>query len=120
VEIRLTTSVAAVNLLESGYDIAIRGGDAAPEGYRSKPFMPEVIAPVCHVDLLETKALVRPEDLQSHTLISYATEPYSWSDWLQTAQRPGLRPAGSLQFEPEVSRLKQLIHRVFLAPRMRQ
>jgi LysR family transcriptional regulator, glycine cleavage system transcriptional activator len=99
VEIRLTTSVAPVSLLESGYDIAIRGADAASEGYRSIPFMPEVIAPVCHVDLLERKPLARPEDLQLHTLISYATEPYSWSDWLQTAQRPGLRPAGSLQFE---------------------
>jgi LysR family glycine cleavage system transcriptional activator len=99
VEIRLTTSIAAVNLLEDSYDIVIRGADSAPAGCRSAPFLGEIIAPVCHVDLLESKPLTHPQDLQSHTLISYATEPYSWSDWLQTAQCPGLRAAGSLKFE---------------------
>jgi LysR family glycine cleavage system transcriptional activator len=99
VEIRLTTSVAPVNFLDNSYDLAIRAAVAAPGGCRSTPFMDERIVAVCHADLLETKPLTRPEDLQSHTLISYATEPYSWSDWLQAAQCPGLRAAGSLRFE---------------------
>ncbi len=32
-------------------------------------------------------------------MISYATEPYPWSEWLQAAGVPDLRPVASLRFE---------------------
>jgi LysR family transcriptional regulator, glycine cleavage system transcriptional activator len=99
VEVRLTTSVEAVNFPDNGYDVAIRGADAAPAGSRSTPFMDEHIVPVCHPRLLRSKPIRRPGDLRSHTLISYTTEPCSWAQWLQEAQCSRLRPGGRLNFE---------------------
>jgi LysR family transcriptional regulator, glycine cleavage system transcriptional activator len=99
VEIRLTTSLTPVNFQENAYDIAIRGGHAPLDGCGSVPFMTELIAPVCHVDLLEKLPLRQPQELAGHTLIGYATEPYAWSDWLEAAQVPGLKPASTLKFE---------------------
>jgi LysR family glycine cleavage system transcriptional activator len=99
VEIRLTTSLAPVNFQENIYDVAIRGSLAPLKDCDSLPFMGEIIAPVCHSDLRETLALTQPQDLQAHSLIAYATEPYGWAEWLEAAGVPGLRPAGTLNFE---------------------
>jgi LysR family glycine cleavage system transcriptional activator len=98
VEIKLTTSLAPVNFQEHGYDIAIRGAAEPLPNCRSLPFMTETIVPVCHVDLLE-QGLEQPVDLARHTLISYGTEPYSWSEWLAAAGVPELKPASMLKFE---------------------
>jgi LysR family glycine cleavage system transcriptional activator len=99
VEVRLTTSVGSVNFLDDGYDIAIRGADAAPAGSRSTPFMDEHIVAVCLPRLLRSKPIRGPDDLRSHILISYATEPYTWAQWLKESQCPKFRPAGTLNFE---------------------
>jgi len=99
VEVRMTTSLAPVNFQEHGYDLAIRGADAPLEGCRSLPFMTEIIAPVCHVDLPRAGQSFRPQDLEKHTLISYGTEPYAWNEWMAAAGCPDLRPAGTLNFE---------------------
>lgn len=99
VEIRMMTSIAPVNFQDNLYDVAIRGAHEPPYGCGSVRFMSEFILPVCHTDLLERAQLRGPEDLARHTLISYATEPYSWSEWLEAAGRPGLNPAGNLKFE---------------------
>jgi len=98
-EIRVTTSLAPVNFRENAYDVAIRGQQAPLATCASAPFMTEIIAPVCHVDLLETLRAAKPKDLRRHTLISYGTEPYAWADWLKAANAPKLRPANTLQFE---------------------
>ncbi|MDB5799051.1 MAG: LysR family transcriptional regulator [Paucimonas sp.] len=99
VEIRLTTSLAPVNFQEHGYDVAIRGAQAPLEGCSSLPFMTEIIAPVCHVDLLGGARALEPADLERQALISYATEPYAWRDWLAELGHEDLRPASTLQFE---------------------
>ncbi|MBN9478426.1 MAG: hypothetical protein ABS43_13655 [Bordetella sp. SCN 67-23] len=99
VEVRLTTSLATPNFQENSYDIAIRGQHGPLDDCRSIPFMTEIIAPICHVDLQENLKLADPRDLASHTLISYATEPYAWSEWLESAGVPGLKPANTLGFE---------------------
>lgn len=99
VEVKLTTSTAPVDFDEGGYDIAIRGAHAPIAGAVSVPFMTETIVPICHPDLLDGERLRRPQDLRRHTLISYDTEPMSWSDWLVLAQQSQLRPAHTLQFE---------------------
>lgn len=99
VEIHLTTSLAPVNFHENTYDVAIRGNQEPLKDCNSQPFMGEIIAPVCHSDLLERGPLATPQDLHAHTLISYATEPYSWTEWLETAGVPNLRPAATLNFE---------------------
>lgn len=98
VEIRLTTSLAPVNFLENSYDIAIRGAHEPTAGCQSIPFMTETIVPVCHVDLVQSGGLRSPSDLCHHTLIRYATEPYSWPVWLQAAGAPA-SSANTLNFE---------------------
>ncbi|MES2186594.1 MAG: transcriptional regulator GcvA [Pseudomonadota bacterium] len=99
VEIRLTTSLAPINFQEHSYGVAIRGAHAPLPGCRSQGFMTELIVPVCHTDLLEQGRLREPDDLRRHTLIGYATEPYTWPEWLSTAGVPGLQGAGTLHFE---------------------
>jgi len=98
-EIRVTTSLAPVNFRENAYDVAIRGQHAPLAACASVPFMTEIIAPVCHVDLLERLRPAQPRELRRHTLISYDTEPYAWADWLRQAGVATLRPANTLQFE---------------------
>ena len=85
VELRLTTSLGAVNASDLSSDVAIRGEQPAMPGWRSIYFMTELIAPVCHVDLLERGQLKTPADLIKHTLITYLTEPYDWRQWLLSA-----------------------------------
>lgn len=97
-EIKLTTSLATVNFQSNDYDLAIRGAARPLRGCRSLPFMTETIAAVCHVDLLK-QGLAEPADLARHALISYATEPYAWRDWLAAAGAPDGRPARHLNFE---------------------
>jgi LysR family glycine cleavage system transcriptional activator len=99
VEIRLTTSLAAVNFKEHGYDVAIRGAHAPIEGCTSQPFMTEIIAPVCHTDLLKGQKQLRPEQLDKQALISYGTEPYSWSEWMEAVGVGKITPGGALKFE---------------------
>lgn len=98
-EIRLTTSLAPVSFAENGYDIAIRGAHEPLRGCISQPFMTEMIVPVCHTKLVAEGRLYKPEDLSRHTLLHYSTEPYSWTDWFQTAGIGDLKVAGSLTFE---------------------
>ncbi len=99
VEVRLTTSLAPVNFQEHGYDVAIRGANTPLEGCSSLPFMTEIIAPVCHQDLLRGARMMKPADLERQTLISYATEPYSWREWMSHVGQEDLRPATALKFE---------------------
>lgn len=99
VEIRLTTSIAPVNFTEHQYDVAIRGAHAPEPGWISEPFMTELIVPVCHVDIVEKDTLTNPADLVRHTLLSYNTEPYAWTEWLAKAGVPKLKPASTLSFE---------------------
>ncbi|MDN8617373.1 transcriptional regulator GcvA [Variovorax ginsengisoli] len=99
IEVRLTTSLSTVNFHENGYDIAIRGAHDPLPGCRSDPFMTELVVPVCHTDLLERGRLRDPGDLRHHTLIRYATEPYSWPDWLEAAGERDLQAANTLHFE---------------------
>src|SRR2546425_2960310 len=98
-EIRLSTSIATVSSLETRYDVAIRGLQEPTSELEPLQLMTEIIAPVCHVDLLERHPLRSVEDLERHTLISYATEPYSWSSWLAESGFGEMRPTSALRFE---------------------
>lgn len=98
-EIRLSTSIAPVSSLETKYDVAIRGLREATVTPPPLLLMTELIVPVCHVDLLDRRPLRSIADLEDHTLISYATEPYSWADWLAQSSLGQLRLASTLRFE---------------------
>lgn len=99
IDVRLTTSVAAVDFSKSEYDIAIRGAAEPLSGIASRPFLTESILPVCHPDLLQKLPLANPEDLARHTLLSYSTEPYRWQDWFGQVNAAEVKPAGALNFE---------------------
>jgi LysR family transcriptional regulator, glycine cleavage system transcriptional activator len=99
VEIRLTTSLAPVSFHENSYDVAIRGAHAPLQTCLSQPFMTELIVPICHVDLQDGGRLARPADLARHTLISYGTEPCSWTEWLAAAGQARVKGAHMLNFE---------------------
>jgi LysR family glycine cleavage system transcriptional activator len=99
VELRLTTSLGPVNSNDLSSDVAIRGEQPAMVGWRSMHFMTELIAPVCHVDLLERGALTTPADLTKHTLLTYLTEPYDWRQWLHSAGGEMSSGQSTLRFE---------------------
>lgn len=97
IELRVLTSRAPVNFSGNAYDVALRGALEPPPGCVAVPLMTESILPICHVDLVER--LQSPEDLSRHTLITYATEPYSWTDWLHATGKPDQRAGAVLRFE---------------------
>jgi len=100
VEPRLTTSIAPLHIQDTSFDIAIRGNvGEPPPGWRSHPFMTEMIAPVCHASLLSGTQLKRPEELRRHTLITYLTEPYPWSQWFAQAGAEMDAAQETLRFE---------------------
>ncbi|HEY0236861.1 MAG TPA: LysR family transcriptional regulator, partial [Afipia sp.] len=101
VELRLTTSLGPVNANEAAFDLAIRGEQGNLAGWTSFHFMTELIAPVCHVDLLDREKLQTPADLQKYTLITYLTEPYDWRQWFASA-------GGEMSLEQETLRFEQM------------
>ncbi|WP_398497061.1 LysR substrate-binding domain-containing protein [Variovorax sp.] len=115
VDLRLTTLLAPVNFDEGRYDIAIAGALEPPPHCVSRPFMSELILPVCHVDLLDGGRLREPRDLAVHTLVSFATEPYAWEDWLAAAGVAGLKPGGAIRFEQMYFALQAAIDGLGLA-----
>lgn len=82
VELRLNTSRDPVRADDGGFDIAIRGEQEEIPGWTSCRFMTELIAPVCHADVLAQGHLATLDGVRNHRLISYLTEPYSWAEWL--------------------------------------
>ena len=103
VDIRIAANNEIVVLERSGIDVAIRYAPAelAPGG--SKLFGEDVV-PVCSPALAGDPArpLARPEDLHNHVLLHLAetqTSPWLvWTQWLEAAGIPDLRPAGALHF----------------------
>lgn len=98
-EVRLSTSNERLDRLLEPYDIAIRGGPDHYKDHLSDRFLEERRLPVCTPALLEREPLPSPSALSSHTLIHSGTLPGAWSDWLELAGVPNLRPAKSLTFE---------------------
>ncbi len=103
VDVRIAASNEIVALERSGIDVAIRYASAelAPEG--TKLFGEDVV-PVCSPALTADPArpLARPGDLRNHVLLHLAESQASpwlvWTQWLEAAGVPDLRPAGALHF----------------------
>lgn len=84
VEFLLSSSIEPIDFEMNQYDVAIRGADSPSANFVSVPFMTETIVPICHPDILEKIEFNSYQDLHSHTLIHYDTEPVSWKDWLKS------------------------------------
>lgn len=110
VELRLTTSIAPVGPNETGFDVAIRGGDADVHGWTAVPFMTEFIAPVAHADVAER--LTSPADLRKTTLVTYLTEPYDWGRWYGLAGLEMASDQETLRFEQMFFALQAVQERI--------
>lgn len=98
IELRLTTALGPIGVNDTGSDVAIRGEQPKMPGWHSTHFMTELIAPVCHIDLLND-GLKTPADLPNHTLITYLTEPYDWRQWFLSAGAEMSNVQPTLRFE---------------------
>jgi len=98
-ELRLSTSGEPASFIGDAYDVAIRSAIEPVGGCGVARVMSDVLAPVCHVDLLESRSLRTPADLAGVTLISYGSAPLGWADWSDIAGAPCLRSASTLHFE---------------------
>jgi LysR family transcriptional regulator, glycine cleavage system transcriptional activator len=99
VELRLTTALGPINANDSGLDVGIRGNEGELPGWRSHHFMTELIAPVCHVDLLKHHKIQSPRDLAQLRLLTYLTEPYDWQQWFARAASRMATDQETLRFE---------------------
>jgi LysR family transcriptional regulator, glycine cleavage system transcriptional activator len=99
VEMRLTTALGPISANDAGFDVAIRGDQGDPPGWHSQHFMTELIAPICHADLLVAGRLKTPRDLSNYRLLTYLTEPYDWQQWLAQAGCSMAAEQQTLRFE---------------------
>jgi LysR family transcriptional regulator, glycine cleavage system transcriptional activator len=99
IEVRLTTSNAAVDALPETFDIVIRGGPDTFHGYASRFVLPERRLPVCSPSLVAHLPLNELADLSQHTLLHVSSMPRLWRDWLTEAGQPALEPSGTLTFD---------------------
>jgi LysR family transcriptional regulator, glycine cleavage system transcriptional activator len=99
VEVRLTTSNEPVSAIDPAYDLVIRRGVSAVNGYASIFFLSEYRIAVCSPKYLAQKPLHRPNDLRQTTLLHSASRPTAWTEWLAAAAIPDTQPEHSLVFE---------------------
>lgn len=96
VDVDVSTSNEAVDLVGDRADIIIRGGPDTIYGYVTRVFLIETRQPVCAPALLARLPLARPADLAAHTLLHSSNMARLWEEWLAFAGVPGLEPAGNL------------------------
>lgn len=95
-DVRLTTSNEAVDMVADPCDVIIRGGPDTIYGFVTHTFMHEQRLPVASPALLAAMPIAAPDDLRRHTLLHAATIPRLWNRWLAEAGAAGLEPAGNL------------------------
>ncbi|HVZ45802.1 MAG TPA: LysR substrate-binding domain-containing protein [Ramlibacter sp.] len=99
IELRLSTSDSPADFRVDNYDVAIRTSVGPAHECNVAAVMPDVLAPVCHVDLLDSTPSRTVADLAGLTLISYGAAPVSWDDWIAVEETGGVRAGGTLHFE---------------------
>ncbi len=99
IEVRLTTGNEPVDALVGDYDLIIRGGPDAFDGFESRYLLPERRLPVCSPSLVERLPLNRIGDLDRHTLLHVASMPRLWRDWLAKTGYGALTPAAALTLD---------------------
>jgi LysR family transcriptional regulator, glycine cleavage system transcriptional activator len=99
IEVRLTTSSAAIASLAEPFDIAIRRSAEEVPGYLSPWVLPDYRLPVCSPALIARLPLRRPQDLRRHTLLIAASRPDAWPHWLRASGLARLTPQQSLVLE---------------------
>jgi LysR family glycine cleavage system transcriptional activator len=89
IEVRISTSMRAVDFRAEGIDLGIRYGQGRWPGLRADWLMQEDWFPVCSPVLLKgNRPLRRPQDLADHTLIHVEHYREAWPKWLAAAGVP--------------------------------
>lgn len=102
IEVRLTTSLEAVNFELEGVDCAFRLGDGAWPGFGVDRLVRNELIPVCSPQLLAKGALHEPSDLARHTLLHSLARPDDWKHWLAAAGAGGVNAYGGQKYESSV------------------
>jgi LysR family glycine cleavage system transcriptional activator len=107
VGLALIASRALVDLHKGEYDLAIRYGKGAHEGFHCDLLSPNEIFPVCSPRLLKGPHPLRaPDDLRHHTLLDCSDDEYhdganpGWLGWLEAAGLNHAAPAKYFNFSP--------------------
>ncbi len=95
IEIRISTSIEAVDFSHEDIDCAIRSGHGNWPGLHVDKLFSERLTPVCS-PAIELKS---SHDLHKHTLLHARLRPDDWRIWLNSADAAGLRPAHEQTYE---------------------
>lgn len=85
VEIRLTTSLEAVDFDREKVDAAIRLGDGGYPGLEVEKLIENHLAPLCTPEYVERHGLKAKEDLAGKKLLHTLARPEDWRVWVDTA-----------------------------------
>lgn len=93
IDLRFTATVRLLDFNRDEVDVAIRFGEAAPQGLFSRSLMRDWVTPMMTPELAES--IQQPEDLRQATLlhqddIAFLRHPTDWGAWFRAA---GLGPA---------------------------
>lgn len=99
IAIDLTTGSEPVDGLAGEYDLIIRGGPDAFDGFEARLLLPERRLPACSPSLLQRQPLDEVGDLARHTLLQVASMPRLWRDWLAKSGHGTLEPAATLMLD---------------------
>lgn len=88
VEVAVTTVSCVVEELRGGVDVAIRRGvardDVWPQ-HRVVPVLDDVDTLIMSPALFERRPILKPADIEGHTLLASETRAGDWANWLEAA-----------------------------------
>ena len=93
VEVAVTTVSTVLEELRGGVDVAIRRGVAGEHvwpQYRIVPLLDDVDTLIMSPALFARRPILKPADIEGHTLLASETRPGDWGDWLEAAGLPHL------------------------------
>jgi LysR family glycine cleavage system transcriptional activator len=91
-EVRLTTSVEAVDFARENVDGAIRLGDGCWPGLEVDRLIANELVPLCSPALRRQAGLKKVGDLAGQTLLHSLVRPDDWRYWLEAAGASGIDP----------------------------
>ncbi len=88
VEVAVTTVSTVLEELRGGVDVAIRRGAAREHvwpQHRVVPVLDDVDTLIMSPALFARRPIMKPADIEGHTLLASETRPGDWSGWLEAA-----------------------------------
>ena len=95
IEVRITTSIEAIDFRHEDVDCAIRSGHGNWPGLHVDKLFTEQLTPVCAPSI----TMNTPADLQHQTLLHARLRPDDWHIWLNSAGASEIKPAHEQTYE---------------------